>query len=233
MAIFKLEFDESEVVINGKKNAHYSLKQYDKVLATLNQAINPKPTGAYHARSVVYKALGEDEKPKADKQDIKETNPDAESDALIHIDRGRTHFYSGEYEQALADYDRAIAIDPESLFAYFYRASVYKKLEQYDKALADYNKAISFYEFASFYNGRGDLYHKLKQYDKAIADYTEAIAISFSSESAYSYKSRGYTYQELGKIEEAKKDWEKAASLYQQEGNMKQYREIQQQLQKL
>lgn len=58
-------------------------------------------------------------------------------------------------------------------------------------------------------------------------------AISPFPESADAYEHRGYLYEDLKKIAEARKDWEKAASLYQQQGNMEQYRRIQHQLREL
>ena len=108
-------------------------------------------------------------------------------------------------------------------------------LGQHDKVLSDYTQILAIDpidpEDARAYIKRAFSHEKLEQYDLAIADYTQAI--SLSPKAAVSYKNRGNIYREIGKIEEARKDWEKAASLYQQQGNIKEYQAIQKQLQEL
>ncbi|MDX2214765.1 MAG: tetratricopeptide repeat protein [Oculatellaceae cyanobacterium bins.114] len=43
---------------------------------------------------------------------------------------------------AIADYTRAIAINPQDVYAYYNRGLVYRDLQQYREALADLNRAI-------------------------------------------------------------------------------------------
>ncbi len=53
-------------------------------------------------------------------------------------------FYkAGKFDQALADFDRAIAMDPEYAKAYYNRGSTYDKMGKLDNAIADYRKTIS------------------------------------------------------------------------------------------
>jgi tetratricopeptide (TPR) repeat protein len=46
------------------------------------------------------------------------------SDAVAYLNRGIWHHWHGEFEKALADYDRAIEIDPGVAYAYCSRASL-------------------------------------------------------------------------------------------------------------
>ena len=48
----------------------------------------------------------------------------------------------GEYERALADYDLAIATDPNFAGSYYNRAITRYRLNDYERALADFNRAI-------------------------------------------------------------------------------------------
>ncbi|MGD1701691.1 tetratricopeptide repeat protein [Dapis sp. BLCC M229] len=45
----------------------------------------------------------------------------------------------GDYEKAIADYDRAIQLDPEFVYAYLNRGLTYNDRGEYEKALADFN----------------------------------------------------------------------------------------------
>ena len=47
-----------------------------------------------------------------------------------------------KWDLALADYNKAIQINPEDAAAYYNRASLYSDQKKWDLALADYNKAI-------------------------------------------------------------------------------------------
>lgn len=47
----------------------------------------------------------------------------------------------GEYDKAIADYTKAIEIDPRYAFAYNNRGLAWGKKGEYDKAIADYTKA--------------------------------------------------------------------------------------------
>jgi len=62
----------------------------------------------------------------------------------------------------------------------------------------------------AFYDS-GKLYHIDGQHELAIQDYTEAIRLD--PEYAKAYNNRGLTYQSLGQVEEAERDFAKAKEL--------------------
>ena len=93
--------------------------------------------------------------------------------------RGLAYYNKGQYDRAIADYTKAIQINPKRASAYNRRGVAYAKKGQYDSAIADYTKAIQInpnYAFA--YNDRGVAYAKKGQYDRAIDDYTKALSIN-------------------------------------------------------
>ena len=46
------------------------------------------------------------------------------------------------YDEALADYSRAIELDPEEAWVIASRGETYRAMGRYDQALADYDRAI-------------------------------------------------------------------------------------------
>lgn len=57
-------------------------------------------------------------------------------------DRGTAYFYLGENQQAIADYSKAIELDPNYTAAYYNRAHVYKLQGEKAQAIADLEKVI-------------------------------------------------------------------------------------------
>ncbi len=92
--------------------------------------------------------------------------------------QGNAHHASKEYEKAIADYDRAIALDPNDANAYHNRGLAYRNINEYHKAIADYDRAIALDpDYRNAYHNRGLTYYNLNEYQKAIADYDRAIAL--------------------------------------------------------
>ena len=247
----------------NRGNTYYSLGQYDKALADFNKAIatDPEFIDAYRSRSDLYTVLGECEKLEADRQHLEEINSKAKIDNncgkdhysekydsateaitdLVSISpepqfaksykyRGDAYLELAQYDKALADYAQAISLNPNYVEAYRSRADYYLDSGKVEQALADYTQIIAINpQDVSAYKIRGRI--STSSDDTALADFNKVISLSPESADAYEY--RGYLYEELEKIAEARKDLEKAASLYQQQGNMERYREIQYQLQEL
>ena len=70
---------------------------------------------------------------------------------------------------AIAEFTRAIQLDPGYTSAYFWRAYSYAELGQYRDAINDYTKAIQLDpDYAMAYNNRGISYHYLGQHQTAL-----------------------------------------------------------------
>ena len=63
--------------------------------------------------------------------------------ASLHIDRGYLRIMEGQLDEALADFNEAIGIDPNSVYAHWNRGDVYRKKGELWRARADYEKALS------------------------------------------------------------------------------------------
>ena len=66
-------------------------------------------------------------------------NPD---DAVALTNRGVAYARKGDYDRALADYDKAIRREPKYARAFNDRGALYGRKGDYDRAIADYNEAI-------------------------------------------------------------------------------------------
>ena len=59
-----------------------------------------------------------------------------------HLDHGRACLDKGKYDDAIADYTKAIALDPNVATAYTNRGLAYKKKGDKEQAIADFRKAL-------------------------------------------------------------------------------------------
>ena len=114
----------------------------------------------------------------------------------------------GKYDEAIADCNVAIGLDPRDSSGYESRASVYHKTGQHDLAIADYTKAISLDpEPADCYRERGKIHQELGRYDAAISDYTKALKLELDDYE--SYYARGEAHYKNGSLAKAKADLNK------------------------
>jgi len=97
-------------------------------------------------------------------EEIKETDSD------VLLNQGVVLLEEGQYDRAIAYFNKAIEINPKYAVAYLNRGSAYDGKGQYDKAISDFNKAIEINpRFAVAYFNRGFVYDRKGQLDKAIA----------------------------------------------------------------
>jgi len=67
---------------------------------------------------------------------------DESRDAKFYINRGAAYGEKGQYDKAVSDFNKAIAINPRYNQAYNNRGIVYRLQGQYDRAVSDFNRAI-------------------------------------------------------------------------------------------
>lgn len=114
------------------------------------------------------------------------------NDADSYFNRGNAYYDLKQYERAIQDYSKAIALNTNYAEAYFNRGIVYYNLGQYERAILDYNKALEFKQHEFIYNNRGNAYSKLGQKERAILDFDKAIELNPNY--AMAYNNRGYTH---------------------------------------
>ena len=120
------------------------------------------------------------------------------------------------YEEAIADFTKAIEIDPSSS-AYISRGLARQKLNQYENAIADYDKAIQFDDkYSHAYMVRGIAKASLEKYEDSILDFDKAIEIDESSDALVN---RGIVRAKQNQYENAIADFNKAIQLENKNSN--------------
>jgi tetratricopeptide (TPR) repeat protein/S1-C subfamily serine protease len=185
-------------------------KQYEKALSALNNAIQIMPNNAniYNRKSRNLSALKRHQEALLVINQAIRLSPRA----AFYTVRGNIYRDLKEYPKAIADYNKAIAINSEYVSAYNDRGIIYSVLKEYAKAIADFDKAIAINPgYIHAYNNRGITYSKSKEYAKAIADFDKAITIDPNYVGAYN--GRGSVYGALKEYAKAMADFDKAITI--------------------
>lgn len=96
-------------------------------------------------------------------------------DPLTYNERGAAYSYLERYDDAIADYSRALRLDPKFVRAYRNRGSAFFHQGKLAEAVADSSKAIELDpDYASAYQVRAKAYQKLGQTADAQADQAKA-----------------------------------------------------------
>jgi len=247
--------------------AYYAKGDDDQAIADFEQAISLDPglAGAYCGRGLVYSAKGNHDQAIADLerardlaedpgirqmaeealQELGQTPPSsagqADSEgAEAYVNRGDAYLFERDFDQAIAEYDQAIALDPGVAEAYLYRGLAYYWKGDDDQAIADLERARDLAEDpgirqmaeealqelgqelpsaaeqvdsegAEAYFDRGNAYYDEGEYDQAIAEYDQAIALD--PELAEAFCGRGAAYLAKGDHNQAMADFEQAIAL--------------------
>ncbi len=154
--------------------------------------------------------------------------------ASAYFNRGKAKDRQGKYEEAIADYDKAIKLYhffvpyktpytladydkviklyPKYVNAYINRGNTKDRQGKYEEAIKDYDKAIELDpQNAIAYSNRGLMEDRQRRYRKAIAYYTTAIEKDPKYVNAYI--NRGITKRKRKKYKEAIADYTTAIEL--------------------
>lgn len=103
-----------------------------------------------------------------------------------YFNRGYAKYEKYYDDGAIADYSKAIEINPKNKLAYAYRARIKEEKNDSDGSIADLSKAIELdSKYAYAYNARGIIKKHKKDLDGAIADFNKAIEIDPKYSDAY------------------------------------------------
>lgn len=221
------DYDQALTLDDRHSNAYgnrgltkHALRDYQGAVEDYNQAIrlNPQYAYVYHNRGVSKYNLKDLQGALSDYDQALRIDPKRE-DTLRN--RGRIHYDLGQYRAALTDFDEAIRLDSENAKAYNGRAHAKGKLGDWKGELADFDQALEIDDqLVDAYNSRGLAKYNRKNYREAIQDYNTAIRLE--PDYAVAYFNRGFVKEVQNDVEGAKADFQKAADLYQKQGNQRQ-----------
>lgn len=130
--------------------------------------------------------------------------------SIAFSQRGRAYYHLERHDEALADYNQAIALSPDAS-DYHDRALVYgvgKK--QYDLALKDIDRAIAMHkDKRRSYYVRGGILRDMGDHQRALANYLTLLKLDPKSEDTGVHARLADTYVALGRPQEAIPNYKK------------------------
>lgn len=128
------------------------------------------------------------------------------------VNLGYAYSVLGQWNDAIDNYSKAIAIYPDFAKAHVDRGVAYGKLGQFDNVIADCSKAIEIDpKYTEAWYDRGIAYVNLHQFEKAVADFSKAIELDPGP--VQPYYNRGVAYGSLGQYDKAMADYSKAIGI--------------------
>jgi tetratricopeptide (TPR) repeat protein len=112
---------------------------------------------------------------------------------LISFITAERKYREGNYRDALAEFNRSIALKPDNADALEGRGNAWLKTGDTGRAIEDYTRAINLKtNRAELYNYRGFVYAGRGETEKAIADFTQALRLKPGYADALANRSRAY-----------------------------------------
>jgi lipoprotein NlpI len=125
---------------------------------------------------------------------------------------GVTHLQMLEYDRAIRDFDRALALHPGLVVAWRNRALANRGKRDYERAVGDYEQAMVFApNDARLLTDRGATYVLLGDYQKALRDFDRAISLRPDLAPALEHRGRVHFY--LGNFAQSAADLQRGLTL--------------------
>jgi tetratricopeptide (TPR) repeat protein len=117
-----------------------------------------------------------------------------------------------QFDLAVSDFDRAVALHPNDKDIMVNRAITFDRKGNFDSAIQDLNEVLrSRPDHALARYERGYVYLQKKDYDRAIEDLNQAVRLK--PDHAKAYRDRGQAYRAKGELAKADADQQKASEL--------------------
>ena len=159
-------------------------------------------------------SLGSDDKPKpaAVEKPVGTITPQNVNDAKDHATRGQVLVRSGKTDEALAEYDAALVLDPYNVPALYGRGLIYQSQSQHEQAIEDFTAANGLSpQRVEPLLGRATSYLALDKAKEAAGDLDEAVQADPNSGPAWT--TRGQAYERLGDKAKAAASYGRAIAL--------------------
>lgn len=134
------------------------------------------------------------------------------TDAETALYRGNYYHELGEYNKALAYYDRSLQLRPDHPSTLNGRGATYAHIGRYKEALADLNRSFQINpDNPEILAIRGTIYAVMQSYDQCLADCTRSLELR--PDDPVTLNNRGGAYFELKRYKEALADYNRSLEL--------------------
>ena len=134
-------------------------------------------------------------------------------EAAAHVSSGIEKQKSGDYDGAIADFDRAIEIDPENVGALVNRAVCKQDKDDHLGAISDWDRALELKpDNGGWYVNRGIVKETIGDYDGALCDYTRSVECE--PDYVVAYIARAYIKTKQRDCEGAIADYDRVIELW-------------------
>jgi tetratricopeptide (TPR) repeat protein len=138
--------------------------------------------------------------------------------ADAYLVRANVRAIRGEYRLAVADYERALTLQPNAHETWFSYGRALERLSLYDKALAAFDRALALRPtYVDALVGRGDALKLLDRASEAFACYDQAIARGGEAQRK-GLVARASALAQAGRSEEARAELRRVTELYENSG---------------
>ncbi len=129
---------------------------------------------------------------------LKDTSLSPTRQAPILSDRGVAKWRLKQFDGAVADFTKAVSLNPDYVAAYNNRGNVYMDLNRFEDAYRDFDKAVALSpKFGPAYSNRANASQRLGRLEAAEADFRKAIELMPGS--AVPVNGRGMIASSLGR----------------------------------
>jgi ankyrin repeat protein len=103
-----------------------------------------------------------------------------------HFKRGLDRLRKKDYAGAIAEYDRALHLEPSSAEAYYNRGVAWRDSGQFDRAIPDFRQTVELNpQHDGAYDNLGWIFAQQGQYEEAIRNWTKVIELKPDEPGAY------------------------------------------------
>jgi tetratricopeptide (TPR) repeat protein len=134
-----------------------------------------------------------------------ELKPGPKDEAIAYTDRAEAYLHVGKPEDAIRDFDLAIARDPTLFQAFYGRGYAYGSKGDFERAVADYKALQLNPEYAPAYLNRGGILFTRGQLDTAFSDFSNLIR--YDPKSIEGYGNRAVIFAMKGNSDKALADF--------------------------
>ncbi|NEQ81389.1 MAG: tetratricopeptide repeat protein [Moorea sp. SIO2I5] len=135
-------------------------------------------------------------------ESLKSANPQLYLTVDDYINQGHALWIENRYEDAIASYEKALQLQPDSDVAWSGKGQALQRLKRYEESLATHAEAIKINpnNFRSWF-GQGYTLRYMEHYEEALISYDQVIQLNPDFHHAWNH--RAYALIKLGRYQEA------------------------------